>query len=374
MKNVCALLLLEIIYAAYPLPVAAQESRSAAEVENGDDAQQAEVPRGWLLLPGLSFSDDRGVTAALALFYYFAADDNSRPSEVRVGTAVSSQGDYNIDLRPLLRLHKDALAVIGVVDASQQSWQFWGIGNDAPRDAEATYQRRRVVGQVAVLYRVLADLRVGPMLDLQNVSNLEIETAGAFSEPQMVRGTEGGWVVGPAVRAQWDSRNRVFAPHAGWLIESQARHYDRLFGSDYTFSAFSLDVRTYRELAREHVLALQAFGDFRTGQPPFDQMSVAGGFNLLRGMPRGRLRDLHYVAGQAEYRSPIFLWRFGVAAFLGAGRVAPRIPDFIARGWIYSAGGGLRFAVKERDGVHVRLDVARTNDSSGIYLDILEAF
>jgi outer membrane protein assembly factor BamA len=172
---------------------------------------------------------------------------------------------------------------------------------------------------------------------------------------------------------QRDTRNRIYAPSSGSLIDATALVYDDALGGDYSFSTWHANARTYLELARDHVLALQLRGDFRTGQPPFDRLPVAGDAHLLRGIQGGRFRDQHFLGAQMEYRSPM-LWRLSSALFMATGRVAHTLAELAQPEWKIAGGGGVRFALKRADRVNVRVDVGFSRDGYELYVQLREAF
>ena len=93
----------------------------------------------------------------------------------------------------------------------------------------------------------------------------------------------------------------------------------------------------------------------------------------MRGYYEGRYRDRQYLAGQAEYRFPLW-WRIGGAAFAGMGDVAPDLGSFTFSSLKPSYGLGLRFMINKEEKVNIRLDYAWGKETSGFYLEITEAF
>ncbi len=93
----------------------------------------------------------------------------------------------------------------------------------------------------------------------------------------------------------------------------------------------------------------------------------------MRGYYLGRYRDKEMIVLQTEYRMPVWR-RFGIVGFGGLGEVSERIKDFSLSGIKYSLGGGIRFAVKPKEKLNIRLDYGIGSHSSGVYLYITEAF
>ena len=93
----------------------------------------------------------------------------------------------------------------------------------------------------------------------------------------------------------------------------------------------------------------------------------------MRGYARGRYRDREVAAVQAEYRMPV-AGRFGVAAFAGAGTVAPTMAKLPSGSVLPSFGGGVRWLLLPKQGTTVRVDYGVGKGSSGLYIAFNEAF
>ena len=104
---------------------------------------------------------------------------------------------------------------------------------------------------------------------------------------------------------------------------------------------------------------MRVFGRFNFGKVPFFHMGLLGGSEVMRGYFNGRFRDNHAFSTTLEYRLPIW-WRFGAAAFMAVGDVAPSLDAFKPQSLKYSVGGGLRFMIDKREKINVRLDVGHT--------------
>ena len=94
-------------------------------------------------------------------------------------------------------------------------------------------------------------------------------------------------------------------------------------GSDYNLNTFLSDNRFYIPIRENNVLAFQFLGQFTSGNPPFNLLSLMGGESLMRGYYLGRYRDKHMIASQIEYRILPFSFakRWGASIFFAAGEV-----------------------------------------------------
>ncbi|MEM9025012.1 MAG: hypothetical protein AAGB22_14800, partial [Bacteroidota bacterium] len=145
-------------------------------------------------------------------------------------------------------------------------------------------------------------------------------------------------------------------------------------GSNTTYDNYLLDARVYQRVWKKHILAVQGMANFNYGNPPFNQMAMLGGPDVMRGYRQGRYRDKKMMAFQAEYRSP-FWHRFGIAVFGGYGAVGEDVDDFRVADMRASYGAGIRFLFSEAERLNMRVDFGYgDNGNSGVYFTFGEAF
>jgi hypothetical protein len=134
-----------------------------------------------------------------------------------------------------------------------------------------------------------------------------------------------------------------------------------------------MDIKQFFMPFKEHILACELYSMLTTGDPPFHGMPLVGGASIMRGYYEGRFRDQNYLAGQLEYRKILF-WRIGMTAFYSAGEVFDNFGNMeIAK--VRSAYGiGLRFVFDPKERLNLRVDFAKTNESTGVYFGVDEAF
>ena len=249
---------------------------------------------------------------------------------------------------------------------------FWGVGNDAPDSAEEDFTARSLAISAVLQKRVAPDWYAGITLGLAHRELTEVERGGLLAT-HAVPGTANGWVIGAGVQVDRDARDSNVYPTRGSFLRLAASRNDGRLGSDYDFSAFTLDVRRYLPLGPWRVLALRAVALGTTGTPPFDLLPALGGDTLLRGYFAGRYRDRDLLAFQAEARTP-FWRRLGAVAFLAAGQVA-HDPADLGTGGFHAAGGfGLRFLLSRDEHLNLRADWGAGQGDSGFYLGIGEVF
>ncbi len=349
-------------------------SSTGAPQEVSGSAEPAAYRRaGWVFLPGVTYTPDHGLTVAGAAMRYFRRDTRAeRASSMVLSVEASVEGKGIVSLDPNVWLADGDYHLGGTAWVSYLDYSYFGVGNDTRMADGEDFTAVRVQVRPELVRRVARSFYAGALYELRHEEMTDVEDGGMLDAGE-VPGGGGGLVSGAGLLLRWDSRDHSFSPRSGGVASLSPRVYTSALGSDFDFTRLLLEASWFFGLGGDHVVAVDGQVDLRGGDPPFSHMSQAGGSRLLRGMLVGRFRDQHFAGAQVEYRYPLF-WRFGGVVFGGLGRVASELGDFDFSGLKYSAGGGLRFAIQPQERIHVRLDVARSNDDDAFYFALLEAF
>ena len=257
------------------------------------------------------------------------------------------------------------------VELQRYPQPFFGIGIDAPESAEEWYQARSISTTASVRRRFGQAVYGQLGYRFSNTDIRDAEENGVIERGELL-GAKGGVMSQLTSGLAWDTRDNLFAPLRGSLVQVTAANSDDAFGSDYRFGRYALDARRYITLGRG-LLAGQAYVEATSGDAPFDQLSLVGSNTTMRGYTRGRYRDRHLAAAQIEYRLPV-VGRIGVAAFAGGGTVAPALSDLASSKLLPSVGAGLRYLLLPKQRTTVRVDYGVGKGSSGLYIAFNEAF
>jgi outer membrane protein assembly factor BamA len=250
-------------------------------------------------------------------------------------------------------------------------YRFYGIGGDTPDSLEERYTPLTYGGALDARRLVRPHLYVGGGYDVQYTEMRKVERDGLL-DAGAIAGSEGGLVSAASLVTNWDTRNNIFWPSRGSLIQLGASRADAAIGSDFDFTRVTFDARRYVPVGKTRVLALQGLVTQSSGEVPFDRMAQLGG-NVLRGYLQGRYRDKALAAVQAEFRTPVWR-RLGAAVFGGVGQVGPRLADFDGSEVKAAGGFGLRYALSKEDRLNLRFDLGLGQNSSGTYVTLGEAF
>jgi hypothetical protein len=305
-----------------------------------------------------------------------SADDlpPGRPSNIRIAATYTQLNQMILALLPELYLRNERYYYTGFYGYYGFPDKFWGVGGDTPDSAEERYRSNDFESSTSVQMQIVPGLYLGPLYEYQYLSVDETDANGAL-QAGTVPGSRGGSASGLGVILRHDTRDNTYQPMSGFYNQISAVSFGGSVGSDYTFEALSLDLRMYaRSFFRSHVIALQTYDVFISGEAPFQMLALLGGSYSMRGFYNGRYRDRNMITAQVEYRFPI-AWRFGAAAFAGAGDVQSDLHEFSVDRLKYSAGFGLRFMFDAQERINARLDFGfGSGDNAGIYAMVLEAF
>ena len=251
--------------------------------------------------------------------------------------------------------------------------EFWGLGKRAPDSNEEDYKFKQYFAFLHPQLLIASRLFLGVVYQYQRVFGISYEPGGLFVTENVV-GRQGYHISGLGLSMTYDSRNNAFAPDRGSMLQFYFDQFAPVFGSNYLYTSYILDLRRFIRIYKDQVLALQAFGSFNNGEVPLRSLAYLGGSSLMRGYYEGRYRDKNAGVLQAEYRVPLF-WRFGAVGFGDIGNVGPELKDVNLQHFKYSYGGGLRVALNQKEKLNLRLDYGLAKGgSNGFYLQLGEAF
>ena len=307
-------------------------------------------------------------------FYTSRQQPELRPSKVSLSGYYSTRKQYKFSQTTQLYLDRNGWFLALPLEFGSYVDKFWGVGNRAPDIPDEDYDVRVFAGRLVLegptpvpffnrdgfvyefSYRDITDPKDNPYL--------------ADSVP----GSAGGITSGLGVDLVRDSRDHTFFPNDGGFHRLYLLWYASFLGSDYNFGEIEVDLRRYFAVAPDQVIALQAYGRFVPGSPPFYELSALGGGTIMRGYYHGRYRDRNYAAAQVEYRGHVW-WRFGAVAFAGVGDVfGSDASDVSLDNLKYSYGFGVRLVFNRQEKINLRADFGFGQDTRGVYFGLEEAF
>lgn len=336
----------------------------------------AAVRRNRLLgLPIVYYTPETRLGAGGAGIYSFrlpGTADDSRPSQIQFGLTYTQERQVLSYLSYELQAPERRWYAYGELGYYRYFYNFYGIGNEQPADFVEVYSVNFPRLRVNLMQQILPNWFLGGRYSFDDY-RVQDRAAGGQLITDEITGAAGGIVSSLGFLTLYDNRDNIFYPSRGWKAEGLLAYNGPGLGSPFTYTRITTDVSYYQALGTRQVLALNLFGDFTVGDPPFQELALLGGTKKARGFYQGRYRDKQLLLGQAEYRFPLF-WRFRGALFAAYGGVAPRLSDFQLDQFRLTFGGGIRFALNPAEKIYVRLDVGWGDRQAAYYLTIGEAF
>ncbi len=328
------------------------------------------------VLPVVYYLPETGLgfgAAGVVSFRFRNQEPFGKPSQLQLAASYTLQNQILLYLPYRLFWNKDKYLTYGELGFYKYTYNYYGIGPEAPAEDEESYDLIYPRIRSSFLYEFFPSTYIGARYWYDNFNITDVKEDGLLDTANTV-GKRGGAAGGLGAVINYDSRDNQFYASKGWFVEGVVLPNTKAFGSEFEFLKISIDATKYFNFYKEHILAVNTYAESNIGEVPFYQLAFAGGNKRLRGYYEGRFRDHNAVILQAEYRW-MFYKRFGLTLFYGLGNVAPSPVDFQLALTKQTFGGGLRFRLSKREKLNIRLDYGISADgASNFYFTFGEAF
>lgn len=341
-----------------------------------DTASSAE--KSFRVYPTLGYSPETGVELGASALWLFRAkgDTLNRLSEVQAFSFFTFNAQYGLWIDNAIYGDKDKWFFLGRTRIQRFPLLYYGIGNDAPKENPAVVDANYILLRQRVLRKISNNLFLGPEIDFQNLFSVEFNQPGEGNPHTLPVGSEGTTNLGVGGALVYDNRHNVLNVRKGFFGELSFLKYGSSLASDHDFNSINVDVRSFHPYKKNNVIAWQLYGNFLSGDVPFNQLALMGGEMMMRGFYQGRYRDKNLLSAQVEYRMLPFSFskRWGATVFAGTAAVAPQLKAFQLNQTQWSAGAGLRYLLFRKKDIFLRLDVGMTKEGPAFYFFTGEAF
>lgn len=332
---------------------------------------------GFIFMPVLFFSPDTRLGFGGAGAYVFHLNDDNDSIKTRT-SFVRFSGAYTINKQT------DLSSEWGIFTKAERFFlkgdmrfriypdRFYGVGNNTPQTNMEIYDYKLFNIRASGLKKLKKELFVGPSLQFNRSFDFHHSANGVLGNGS-VTGYNGGTNVGLGALLIYDSRDNVLNSYKGMFLETSSLFYNKTYGSSFNYQVFQLEFCRYWQIKPKQILAFQLRSRMSFGDVPFLELSMVGNDDILRGYPRNRFRDNHFMLSQLEYRFPLF-WRIGMTTFVGMGDVFSRPQDLSWRTTKYTVGAGLRFLVNSAERINIRVDYGYGSEGGFVYINVAEAF
>ena len=258
----------------------------------------------------------------------------------------------------------------------QNAWMrfpenYWGQGFRSGNQLELQYDAFRLDLKNAIYRRFYKSWHLGV---LQQFQDLRFRGFLKNAESIVAADLNSNRSSGLGTGILSDTRSNLLNPrNKERFFQLNVLYHSRALGGSSNWLGVDLDIRSYYQISRKSLLAVQLISQSRFGKIPFRMTSALGGPMMMRGYYFGRYRDSHLLASQIEYRMELGKW-IGMTAFGSLGQVYRDLKE-LKNDPAYAGGLGLRIKVDQKDNTNMRFDFAVTDlGTTGFYVSFGEAF
>jgi len=336
----------------------------------------------FLAYPVLAYAPETRLEMGVSglVFFHSRNDVTNRLSEIPLYAFYTLNQQYGLTFEHAIFSDRSRRSFLGEGLVANFPLQYYGIGLDASPADRAVVYARQLVARERVLFRLgRSELYLGLEIGISSFGAVRFEPEDGCCVT-LPRGGDGTTNVTGGLGIAYDTRHNPLNVRDGVFAELALLASRAGVLSEYTFHNVYADLRGYRPLGPDKtvVLAGQVLGQFGGGDLPFNELGLIGGDGMMRGYYRGRYRDRHLVAAQAEIRVlplPLgFTERIGLAAFLATGTVYGSWAELGQARPLVTGGGGLRILTFPASDIYTRVEVGFSEDGPGFYVYVGEAF
>ena len=327
--------------------------------------------------PTVAYAPETSWELGVSSLYVYSAnrDLSNRLSEIKAFTFYTLENQYGFWLDHALYTDENKWFFYGRARYQSFPLFYYGIGRETPSEHIALIDGEYTLFRERLLRETLPSLYFGLELDYQGLNRVNyIDTETDFELPEV--GALGSNNLGIGLGLLYNNIHNAMNPREGLYSEWAFMNYNTAAGSDYNMTTYVIDNRIYHPVKENTVFAAQLYGQFTSGNAPFNMLALMGGESLMRGYYLGRYRDKNLLAGQVEYRILPFEFskRWGASVFLAAGQVYGDEYGFNWDQFLPTGGAGIRYLIFPEKDIYTRIDVSFTEEGRGVYFFIGEAF
>lgn len=346
------------------------EAPAQTATKADDDSSSGLVP-----IPALYYTPETSIAAGAVLIYYYrnpGDSPNTKPSQIKPIVIATGKKQLITSLLMTRRWNdgRDQVSVSGRYRRYPD--KLWDIGPVSTPESEEDYSCNIAGAEAFWQHAVGGYVDVGPIVSLNTYQVTKKQKDGQLMEGQLT-GVDGARSAAYGILVGHDSRDGIFAPSRGVLASLRLSRVNDMEYGHSPYDEEVIDARHYLSIVDSHILVFRLMGQRQMGDVPFRDLASLGGPERMRGYYEGRFRDKASLSAEEEYRFP--LWRRLRGAFFGSvGNVGKDFDQILKTSKKFAVGGGVRYVVKEKEGISIRVDVGRTTESAGLYVQLNEAF
>jgi hypothetical protein len=297
-----------------------------------------------------------------------AAAGFGRPNITMVGGFGTANGSWGVMAGDMRYWLDDRLqTLVGGVYASV-NLDFHGIGKDsALEEHPLRYNLQPIAAAVRGKYRL------GKLPLWAGASYAFAVATLSFDAPAGTPGLpdyENSMRIGGATAVlAWDSRDNFFTPLEGTFVEASFGFFGKIFGGEQNFERATVVGIQYFKLPSRFYLGFRGDLGAAFGNAPF----YLNPFISMRGVPMMRYQGEEVAQAELELRWQ-FYKRFSILGFFGGGGAWNNFEHLDNSQGVIAGGGGFRYELARKYGIHMGVDVAASRDTGAFYVQVGSAW
>ncbi len=319
--------------------------------------------KGFLVIPSIITEPAVGYGAAAAAIYFHSsyADKKAPPSMSGVFGLGTENGTWGAGLFHVAYWKKDRIRYMGALGRMNINIDFYGSGNHGLIDLESVEMNMNA-------WLVLQQLkfRIAETNFFAGARYLYYNTDNTFDVPIDIPDFNGiqfeSTLSEASMLFNFDTRNNIFSPTKGFLLELSGTYSDTWMGGDDLYGRIATKVIGYVPATEKMVLGIRNENTFSVGDIPFYARPIV----FLRGAPLMKYQNNHASVFEFEVNWNVYN-RWNVVGFTGMGNAFASFEDFNEGKSVASIGTGFRYLLARKFGMQMGMDFARSTDDFAFY-------
>lgn len=166
---------------------------------------------------------------------------------------------------------------------------------------------------------------------------------------------------------EYDTTDNFFYPHNGLSVTGEYQFYSNFLGGDYRYNMLTLDGKYFQPLGIDFTLVLagnyQSLSNHDSHLPP-----MARPYIKLRGISQYRYQGDYVSTVQTQLEWQVTS-RWVLQGFVGAGSASKEADDLFNETEV-AYGGGFRYLIARKFGLHTGIDVAFSDSEQAVYFNV----
>jgi len=322
--------------------------------------------KGFLFVPSVITEPAVGYGGAAAGIYFHSsyANKKSPPSMTGVFGMGTENGTWGAGVFHIGYWKKDRIRYAGAVARININVGFYGTGNLGLVDLESIE-----LNMDSWLIAQQLKFRIGETSFFTGGRYIYFNTNNTYDIPD-----ENSGVTDPSSESvlseatlmlNYDSRNNIFSPGKGFLLELAGTYSDTWMGSDDLYGRINTRIIGYLPASSKLMMAVRNENTFSLGDIPLYARPIV----MLRGAPMMKYQNNHTTVTEIEANWNVYN-RWSLIGFTGIGNAFKSFDEFSNGNSVASIGTGFRYLLARKFGMQMGMDFAKSTDDFAFYFVI----